>query len=274
MPERTSADRITFLPDDQVMEADFSDKTFEVSGQVNDFYDELDRRIEASGEKWFFLVNYRNSTIMPEAWITFAHRGKKSNLAYSLGSVRFGADAATGKAILARSTVERFDPNLFPSRDAALAHLRKLRADISPNQFAGLKKLDEAATVRGPEGRILFHPELEIMEVDFSDLTFERASDVNGFYDVIDRKIAETGRKWYFLVNYMNCTILPDAWIAFASRGKQSNLNSSLGSVRFDATKATSDSILGHAREASFDPNLFSSRDDAIRRIVELRGAA
>ena len=48
MPERTSADRITFLPDDQVMEADFSDKTFEVSGQVNDFYDELDRRIEAN----------------------------------------------------------------------------------------------------------------------------------------------------------------------------------------------------------------------------------
>ena len=44
------ADRIKFLKDDQVMDVDFSSLTFESSGPVNDFYDEVDRRIAETGE--------------------------------------------------------------------------------------------------------------------------------------------------------------------------------------------------------------------------------
>ena len=268
------ADRIRFLKDDQVMDVDFSNLTFESSGPVNEFYDEVDQRIAATGEKWFFLVNYHELHIMLEASITFAHRGKKTNLAYSLGSARYAASLDMRETIKERSTVEDFDPNLHDTRDEALAHLRGLRAKYSPEEFAKLIVLDEPVPTRSFDDRIIFHADLGIMEADFSDLAFERSRDVDGFYDVLEQKLADTGRRWYFLVNYRNCTIEPEAWVAFANRGKRANLAYSNGSVRFDTSRDTEASILEDAKREDFEPNLFSNRDDAIKRIVAMQRAA
>ena len=268
------ADRIKFLKDDQVMDVDFSNLTFESSGPVNEFYDEVDRRIVDTGEKWFFLVNYHELHIMLEASITFAHRGKKTNLAYSLGSARYAASPDMRETIKERSTVENFDPNLHDTRDEALAHLRGLRAKYSPEEFAKLIVLDEPVPTRSFDDRIIFHADLGIMEADFSDLAFERSRDVDGFYDVLEQKLADTGRRWYFLVNYRNCTIEPEAWVAFANRGKRANLAYSNGSVRFDTSRETEASILEDAKREDFEPNLFSNRDDAIKRIVAMQRAA
>ena len=268
------ADRIKFLKDDQVMDVDFSNLTFESSGPVNEFYDEVDRRIVETGEKWFFLVNYHELHIMLEASITFAHRGKKTNLAYSLGSARYAASPDMRETIKERSTVENFDPNLHDTRDEALAHLRGLRAKYSAEEFAKLIVLDEPVPTRSFDDRIIFHADLGIMEADFSDLAFERSRDVDGFYDVLEQKLADTGRRWYFLVNYRNCTIEPEAWVAFATRGKRANLAYSNGSVRFDTSRETEASILEDAKREDFEPNLFSNRDDAIKRIVAMQRAA
>jgi hypothetical protein len=267
------ADRIRFLKDDQVMDVDFSNLTFESSGPVNEFYDEVDRRIVETGEKWFFLVNYHELHILLEASITFAHRGKKTNLAYSLGSARYAASPDMRETIKERSTVENFDPNLHDTRDEALAYLRSLRAKYSPEEFAKLIVLDEPVPARSFDDRIIFHADLGIMEADFSDLAFERSRDVDGFYDVLEEKLADTGRRWYFLVNYRNCTIEPEAWVAFANRGKRANLAYSNGSVRFDTSRDTQASILEDAKREDFEPNLFSNRDDAIKRIVEMQRA-
>ncbi|HUS97157.1 MAG TPA: hypothetical protein VMX97_10490, partial [Hyphomicrobiaceae bacterium] len=79
------------------------------------------------------------------------------------------------------------------------------------------------------------------------------------------------GKKWYFLVNYADCVIMPDAWLAFASRGKKANIAYSLGSVRFDANQTTSQSILEDSKKENFDPNLLPSREAAIQKIVDLR---
>jgi len=267
------ADRIRFLKDDQVLDVDFSNLTFESSGPVNEFYDEVDRRIVETGEKWFFLVNYHELHILLEASITFAHRGKKTNLAYSLGSARYAASPDMRETIRERSTVEDFDPNLHDTRDEALAYLRSLRAKYSPKEFAKLIVLDEPVPTRSFNDRIIFHADLGIMEADFSDLAFERSRDVDGFYDVLEEKLADTGRRWYFLVNYRNCTIEPEAWVAFANRGKRANLAYSNGSVRFDTSRETEASILEDAKREDFEPNLFSNRDDAIKRIVEMQRA-
>ena len=263
--------RIVFHRDEQIMEVDFSNLTFDVSKPVNDFYDEIDRRIEESGQRWFFLVNYLNCQIMPEAWIVFAHRGKKANLACSLGSARFAASDTTSEAILESSKQERFDPNLFESRKSAVAHLRELRCMIPKEEFASRIKLDPPAPGLSYETRIAFHDDLQILEVDFGDVTFEGSRDVNAFYDVIDRKLMEKGGKWFFLINYRNCSILPDAWIAFSTRGRRVNLGYSLGSVRFGAREEIGESILKDARDKGFDPNLVSSRQVALERIAELR---
>lgn len=120
--------------------------------------------------------------------------------------------------------------------------------------------------------RIVFNDDEQIMEVDFTDFTFTSSAVVNAFYDVIEEKIAETGRKWYFLVKYRDCQIFPDAWMQYANRGKRLNLASSLGTVRVDPAEGTRQEILNRARTEDFNPNLVPSRNAALARIAEMRG--
>jgi len=116
------ADRIQFFEDLRVVEIDFSDFIFSSSNMVNDFYDVLDRLIESTGQPWFVIVNYHQCRIWPEAWVAFAHRGKKVNVSYSLGTVRY-YDASTVDDDLTLLN----DPELLTSRDAAMAHVEALR---------------------------------------------------------------------------------------------------------------------------------------------------
>lgn len=127
-----------------------------------------------------------------------------------------------------------------------------------------------AATFNGAQ-RITFHDALEIMEVDFSDLTFTNSAEVNAVYDQIEQLIGDTGRKWYFMVNYRDMKIQPEAWFQHALRGKDINVASSLGTVRFDPREATREEILTRAREEGFNPNIVSTREEALARIAEIR---
>lgn len=263
--------RITFHPELQVMEVDFSNLTFDVPALVHMAYDEIDRQLEETGKKWFFLVNYRDCRVMSEAWISFAHRGKKVNLAYSLGSARFAATGDTSEAILDSSKEEKFDPNLFTSRDEALVYLGGLRSQLAGDAYDEALIPTLPSDTRKLSERVTFHNDLQIMEVDFSDFSFATSHDVNRFYDEIARQIAETGQSWYFMVNYANAEILPEAWYTWSARGKQLNAESSLGTVRFDPREATRQEILKRARADEFNPNLVSNRDDALKRIAEMK---
>jgi hypothetical protein len=114
--------RIHMDEDLEVIEVDLSDFEFSSSKVVNDFYDVLDQRIEATGRRWFLVVNYRNCSIWPEAWVAIAHRGKKVNVSYSMGTVRYVEGEEAGA-----------DSGTYPSRDAALAHLAELRRRTPPH---------------------------------------------------------------------------------------------------------------------------------------------
>lgn len=259
--------RISFLPDLEVMEADFSNLTFATSAQVREFYDQLDTRISATRRKWFFLVNYLECHIYPEAWIAFANRGKQLNLAWSLGSVRFAARGETRSEILTRAEQDNFDPNLFPSRSAALDEIARLRgARPQPKRATTLTRAE-------CERRLTFLAGEQIFEVDFSGFTFADAATVNAFYDVIDHTLWKSAARWYFLVNYNGTRVYPEAWVAFANRGKQANLRHSRGTVRYEAAPETADEIRRKAAAESFNPNLCTSRDEALRRIAGMRAA-
>jgi len=111
------ADRLLIDEADGIIEFDFSDLEFSTSAMVDEFFDLVDRTVMASGRQWYFLVNFRECHVWPEAWITFAHRGKKVSVNYALGTVRYdegGGDASAG-------------PNTEPSRDAALARIDAMR---------------------------------------------------------------------------------------------------------------------------------------------------
>ena len=102
-------------------------------------------------------------------------------------------------------------------------------------------------------------------------MTFRTAAHVEEFYDVVDAKVDESGSRWYFLVNYEGCEIHPDAWAAFAERGKRANISYGLGTVRFGVNVDVRDSIRTHAQSAQFRANLFQSRDAAVLALADMR---
>jgi hypothetical protein len=262
---------VTFHPDIQVMEVDFSNLTFEVPGMVHAAYDQIEKKLENTGKKWLFLVNYENCQIMSQAWIAFAYRGKRVNLAYSLGSARFAAPGDASDAILERARQKQFDPNLFSSREAALEHLAGVLSEIPVDDYEAMLVPTPPSDTRTAADRVIFHPKQQIMEIDCSAHTFATSADVNAFYDELAKQISDTGKKWYFMINYENTEILPDAWYAWASRGKELNVASSLGSVRFNPQEETKEEILKRARTEDFNPNIVSTRDEALARIDELK---
>jgi len=259
--------RISFHDDLEVMEVDFTDYYFADSAAVNAFYDRLEERIQQTGEdSWFFLVNYSNTRIDPAAWFTFSQRGKVLNLAHSQGSVRFDPSEETKAEIARRSASDEFDANLFADRDSALARLKSLpsqrrarvthKPTLDPAEFAG---------------RIRFDAELQVMDADFSHVTFGHSLDVDLFYDHIEERIGATGTKWYFLVNYENCRINPEAWVQYAQRGKRLNIAFGLGSVRYAPGSETEAEIRMRAESQDFHPNIRNSREEALERIAEMK---
>lgn len=264
---RSTDDRIIFHPATEVMEIDFSGFVFHTSAEVNRFYDRVEERIADSGEDlWFFLVNYSGARIEPDAWAAFSHRGKMVNLAHSQGSLRFDASPETRRQIERSANTEAFDPNLFADRDSALARIATMpskrrakvvhRPNYSPEEIAR---------------RLAFLPRDDIMDVDFSNVTFAHSGDVHAFYDHLEVQAAATGRKWFFLVNYENCRIYPEAWVTFAARGKRLNIAFSLGSVRYGPGLETEEAIRQRAESQAFRPNIRNSRAEALARIDEMK---
>jgi len=259
--------RITFDNDLEVMNVDFSDYRFKSSKDVNTFYDLVEKRIEETGEQWwYFLVNYHNTRIDPGAWFAFSQRGKTLNLAHSQGSVRFDPSEETKAEIARKSETEAFDANLFADRDAALERLKGLPSKRLA-KIVHIPNLDADDFAR----RISFEDALEVMDVDFSDVTFAHSLDVNNFYDFIEDRIGETGRKWYFLVNYTDCRIHPEAWVQYAQRGKRLNIEFGLGSVRYAPGSETEQEIRLRAESQDFRPNIRNTREAALERIAEMK---
>lgn len=127
-PDSAYADRFRFNHELQVVEIDFSNFVFTSSQVVNDFYELIDQSIEASGQRWYIVVNYHNCRIWPEAWVAFAHRGKKVNVSYSLGTMRYIDATEEGK-----DPAPSDDPDMFASREDALAHIETLRGASGSN---------------------------------------------------------------------------------------------------------------------------------------------
>jgi hypothetical protein len=259
--------RILFHDANEIMEVSFDGVHFEGSADVNAFYDRIEERIAQTGQDlWFFLVNYSGARIDNKAWVAFSRRGKALNMAHSQGSVRFDASEITRRQIERAAGTEAFDPNLFADRDAAFARLGSLpskrRAKIvqEPNHTR-----EEIAR------RLRFLDAEQIMEVDFNDFTFHHSRDVDDVYDFIEEAAGQTEGKWYFLVNYQDCKIMPEAWVRYATRGKRLNEAFSLGSVRYAPGSETETDIRLRAESQGFRPNIRNSREEAVERIEELK---
>ena len=260
--------RITFDPETEIMEVDFSDLHFETSQQMNGAYDALEDAIAATGEQmWFFLINYSGTRIDTPAWVVHARRGKALNLTHSQGTVRFDVGADNRAEIERRANTEAFDPNLFADRDDARARIKAF-----PSKRLRKTVHAEHLTAEQIAPRITFDDRASIMEADFSNLVFQHSRDVDVVYDTIEDMIAGTGRdKWFFLVNYDGTEIYTEAWIRYSQRGKALNIAHSLGSVRYAPGSETEDEIRLRAESQDFRPNIRNTREEALERIEEMK---
>lgn len=262
--------RISFIDDLEIAEFDFSNFTFTDSKAVNEFYDLIEQRITETGEdKWYFLINYHMTRIFPEAWFSYARRGKALNLRFSQGSVRFDPSEDTRREIARHANTEAFNPNLVLDRDAALKRITEIPS-------LRRKKITHTPTYTAEQlsKLISFDAASQIMEVRLKDIYFKHSLDVDMFYDICEAKIAETGEKWYFLVDYNNCRIFSEAWVSYGQRGKDMNIASSLGSVRYAAGSETEKDIRMRAESQGFRPNIRNTREEAVERIEEMKAEA
>ena len=124
---------------------------------------------------------------------------------------------------------------------------------------------------RALQDRVIFHEAIETAEIDFGGMSFATPAQVDAAYDEADRRLAATGRRWYFLVVYEGCAIAPDAWDHWAERGKQTNIAHSLGTVRVGASRETREAIRQRAGQEMFRANMFDTRDQAMIAIGEMR---
>jgi hypothetical protein len=261
---------VTFHENGQIMEVSFAGLALTSSADVNLLYDHIEERIAETGEElWFFLVDYRDTQIDNAAWFAFSRRGMELNKAHSMGSVRFDASEITRRQIERDAGTEAFDPNLFYDRESALERLRSL-----PSKRQNKIVHKPSFSVDDLKWCIEFKPDEEIMYVNFSNMSFEHSRDVDDVYDFIEDQIGQTGRKWYFVINYEGTRIQSPAWVQYAARGKKLNQESSLGSVRYAPGSETETDIRLRAESQGFRPNIRNTLGEAMQLIDELKLAA
>ena len=266
-----SQDRVVLHRDLDIIEVDFSDLRMACAEDADAIYDQMDRIISTSGQgKWFFLVNYRNCRIMPDAWLTHAARGKRLNVTHSLNTVRYDASPETSAQISRSADTANFDANLFDNRDDAIARVVELHRMLPETAFERATGL--GGSPRFDAGtRIGFHPDTGIVDIDFSDISFATSRDVDMVCDAFEREFARQDREsWYFLINYRNCRIDLSAGIAFDERARQLSATRSVAAARYAASADLEEHIRILAKRLNRPANIFETRDEALACLLEL----
>lgn len=155
------------------------------------------------------------------------------------------------------------------------SRLEKSIKELSKSVYAAARHQNEStATESAREDsefaeRITVHDAENVIEIDLSDFVFNGSALVNAFFDAIDRTIMNLGQRWYIMINQTNCQVWPEAWIAFAHRGKKVRVSLSKGVVRYEISNAVGDG----SRTDPRDSDLVDSRAAAWARIAELKAA-
>ena len=122
--------------------------------------------------------------------------------------------------------------------------------------------------------RITFHRDQDIVEIDVSDVSFKGVRETDLFHDVLDRVISETGRTWYFISSFVNCTISPGAALQFSIRRAHAHDGLSRGAVRYGASDEVNRAMMSLGSNPKAAVNSFASREEAFAKINEMKAIA
>lgn len=259
--------RITIHEGAQIVEIAFSGLYFHTTADVNAFYDYLETRIQDTGEaQWFFMINTQDYRVDESAWFAFTRRGRDLNEGHSMKTVRFDGDPATVAQIARNKGTDRENPNLFVSRDDALAHLKSLPSKRR-ERLAHHPSFQKAEYLR----RLHFDRDTGILEIDLSGMSIEHSRDVNDIHNWTEEAIRATRHKWWMVFNYENTRIQSPAWVQFSLRSEAFNETFSMGSVRYALGSETeADKRLRYEAKTT-RPNIRNTRAEALERLEEMR---
>lgn len=260
-------DRITVHEGAQIVEIDFTGLYFHTTADVNAFYDYVETRIQETGEpQWFFMVNTQDYRVDGAAWFAFTRRGRDLNEGHGMKTVRYDADPATLKQIALAKGTERENPNLFGSRDEALAHLKSLPSKRR-ERLAHTPNFTKDAFLR----RLHFDHDAGILEIDLSGMSIEHSRDVNDLHNWAEEAIRATRHKWWVIFNYEGTRIQSPAWVQFSLRSDAFNETYSMGSVRYAMGSETeADKRLRYEAKTT-RPNIRNTRAEALARLKEMQ---
>lgn len=121
--------------------------------------------------------------------------------------------------------------------------------------------------------RIHVFEDLETIELDFTKIQFSDSETVNAVYDAIENIVAPTNKRWYFAVNHADCSVWPEAWVAFAHRGKKINFMYSMGTVQFETGREIPAGQSFSRNSAGVEVKEATTRDGAFAMIADFRSA-
>jgi len=115
--------------------------------------------------------------------------------------------------------------------------------------------------------RMSFLPEEEIVEIDLSGVTFRNFRETDIFHDALDHATTETGRSWYFLTCFTDCTITPGAALQFSIRRAHSQNGHSRAAVRYGSSDEVERALMCQGSDARAVKSSFNSREEALSKI-------
>lgn len=259
--------RITVHEGPQIVEIDFTGLYFHTSADVNAFYDYAEARIVETGEsQWFFMVNTQDYRVDGDAWFAFTRRGLDLNEGHGMKTVRYDADPMTVAQIAREKGTDRENPNLFGSRDEALAFLKSLPSKRR-ERTAHHPNFQKAEFLR----RLNFDHDTGILEIDLSGMSLEHSRDVNDVHNWAEEAIRATRHKWWMVFNYEGTRIQSPAWVQFSLRSEVFNADYAMGTVRYALGSETeADKRLRYEAKTT-RPNIRNTRPEAMERLEELR---
>ena len=259
--------RITILEGSQIVEIVFTGLYFHTSADVNAFYDRVETRIGETGEpQWFFMVNTQDYRVDGDAWFAFTRRGRDLAEGHGMKTVRYDADPDTVAQIERTKGTDRENPNLFGTRQEALAHLQSLPSKRR-ERTAHHPSFQKSEFIR----RLTFDHDTAILHIDLSNMSFEHSRDVNDIHNWAEEAIRTTRHKWWCVYNYEGTRIQSPAWVQFSLRSDTFNGTYAMGSVRYALGSETETDKRLRYEAKTIRPNIRNTKEEAYARLEELR---
>lgn len=132
MTEQDFIDRISLIPEENIVDINMRDVHFESARETYLFHDVLDRIVAETGSTWFFLSCFEGCTVTDEAAHQFSMRRTLSHNTHSRGAVRYGASEALDEAMTSLGSNALADKQSFATREEALHRIEQLRKNAPP----------------------------------------------------------------------------------------------------------------------------------------------